>query len=390
MLAAFFKFLMQKEGENMPPLSLLIKPASSNCNLKCKYCFYYSIAENREVKSYGIMDTNTLEQLVKRAFEYAEGQCLFAFQGGEPTLAGLEFYENLIELQKKYNKNNISVLNTIQTNGIAIDENWGAFLSKNNFLVGLSLDGYKDIHDRNRVDQNNKGSFNRVMKAVDILNKYKVEYNILFVVTSESGRHASKVYNFFKKNNFKFIQFIPCLDPLGEMSYDYEYWLKPEIYGQFLKNIFDLWYKDIQSGEVVSIRYFDNLLRRIMGYNAESCGMNGICGCQYVIEADGGVYPCDFYVTDKWRMGSIFDRSIEELRSSGKVREFIDSSKYVHDNCRKCQWINLCRGGCRREREPFIGEKPDLNKYCSSYKEFYNYSNIRFIELAKWLACRRK
>ena len=373
----------------MPPLSLLIKPASSGCNLKCKYCFYHSLAENRKIKSYGTMSLHTLEQIVKKAFEFAEGQCVFAFQGGEPTLAGLEFYEKLIELQRKFNKNNITVLNTIQTNGIAIDDKWGAFLSQNNFLVGLSLDGYKDIHDRNRVDQNNKGSFNRVIKTVDILNKHKVEYNVLFVVTTESARHASKVYNFFKKNNFKYTQFIPCLDPLGEEPGNHEYSLKPEIYGQFLKNIFDLWYKDILNDEIVSIRYFDNLLRRIMGYNTESCGMNGICGCQFVIEADGGVYPCDFYVIDKWYMGSILESSIEELRASSTVSEFIDTSKYICDECKKCQWINLCRGGCRREREPFLHGKPGLNKYCASYKEFFNYSNSRFFELAKRLTCRR-
>jgi len=373
----------------MPPLSLLIKPASSSCNLKCKYCFYHSIAENREVKSYGIMTENTLEQIVKRAFEYAEGQCVFAFQGGEPTLAGLEFFERLIEFQKKYNKNNIAVLNTIQTNGIEIDEKWGAFLSENKFLVGLSLDGYKDIHDRNRVDLYNKGSFNRVIRTVDILNRYKVEYNILFVVTSDSGRHASKVYSFFKRNNFKFIQFIPCLDPLEEMSHDYEYSLKPEMYGQFLKTIFDLWYKDIEKGDMVSIRYFDNILRRIMGYNTESCGMNGICGCQFVIEADGGVYPCDFYVTDKWYMGSILESSIVELKASNVVREFIESSKHICDQCKNCQWINLCRGGCRREREPFIDGKPGLNKYCLSYKEFFTYSNSRFFDVARQLTCRK-
>lgn len=373
----------------MPPLSLLIKPASSSCNLKCKYCFYHNISENREVKSHGIMDISTLEQIVKKALEYADTQCLFAFQGGEPTLAGLEFYEKLIELQKKYNKKNVNIVNTIQTNGIAIDDKWGEFLSKNNFLVGLSMDGYKDIHDKNRVDLDSKGTFSKIMKTVEVFNKYKIEYNILYVITSEAARHGKKIYSFFKKNNFRYIQFIPCLDPLEEKPGDYEYSLKSQIYGQFLKDTFDLWYKDVLNNEIVSIRYFDNLLRRVMGYRTEACGMNGVCSCQFVIESNGGVYPCDFYVLDNWYMGNILENSIEELGKSEKAMEFIKSSNYICEDCRQCQWINLCRGGCRREREPFYHGKPSLNKYCSSYKEFFNYSAERLYDLAKYINNRR-
>ncbi|GLC30894.1 anaerobic sulfatase maturase [Clostridium omnivorum] len=372
----------------MPPISVLIKPASSGCNLKCKYCFYNDVAENRQVKSYGNMSEDTLEQIVKKTLEFADIQCNFAFQGGEPTLVGLDFYKKVIEFEKRYNKKNVRIVNTIQTNGISIDESFGRFLSENNFLVGLSIDGYKDLHDKNRVDYENRGTFSRVMKAVEIFNRYGVEYNILYVVTSESARHANKIYGFFKKNNFRYIQFIPCLDPLEEKG-GYGYSLKPEIYGQFLKNTFDLWYKDILNNEAVSIRYFDNLLRRIMGYNTESCGMNGICSCQFVIEANGGVYPCDFYVTDQWYMGNIIEVDIETLSKSSKALEFIKSSNYICEDCRKCQWLNLCRGGCRREREPFYDGKPGLNKHCKAYDEFFNYSVERFYNAARYITNRR-
>jgi len=168
----------------MKAISVLIKPASGNCNLRCKYCFYNSIIRSRETENYGMMDLNTLEILVKKVFESADIACTFAFQGGEPTLVGLDFYKTLIELQKKYNTKNIQVNNALQTNGIVIDENWAKFLNKNNFLVGLSLDGPKDIHDTNRIDMNKKGSFNIVMNTVRLFNKHGVEYNILFVINA--------------------------------------------------------------------------------------------------------------------------------------------------------------------------------------------------------------
>ena len=144
----------------MLPINFLIKPASSNCNYKCKYCFYNSIAEKRDIASYGIMKEDTLEAIVKKGLEYAEVMCGFAFQGGEPTLAGLDFYVKLIELQKKYNIKKLKIYNSLQTNGMLIDEKWARFLHDNDFLVGLSLDGPKDVHDINRVDSKNHGTFN--------------------------------------------------------------------------------------------------------------------------------------------------------------------------------------------------------------------------------------
>jgi uncharacterized protein len=219
----------------MPPLSLLIKPVSSSCNLRCKYCFYHSIAENRTTNNYGIMDGRLLEVIVKKALEYADQTCTFAFQGGEPTLSGLDFYKRLIELERKYNIKKVRINNAIQTNGIAIDEKWAAFLSKHNFLVGISLDGPQNIHDCDRIDAKNGGSFNRVMKAVTLFNKYKIEYNILSVVTGSTARHIGKIYNFFKKNNFKYLQFIPCLDLLNEVRGVNEYSLSPERYDSFFK-----------------------------------------------------------------------------------------------------------------------------------------------------------
>ena len=308
------------------------------------------------------MNEDVIEVIVKKALEYADHICTFAFQGGEPTLSGLDYYKRLIELEKKHNIKKIRINNTIQTNGIAINEKWARFLAENSFLVGISIDGPKDIHDNNRIDMKNDGSFNRVMNTVALFNKYKVEYNILSVVTENMARHASKVYSLFKKKKFRYLQFIPCLDPLNEQRGVNEYSLSPERYASFLKQLFDHWYEDVMKGNMISIRYFDNLVWMFMGNRAEACGMMGECQCQFVIEADGGVYPCDFYVYDEWLLGNIKDTGFDELKNSDKSIHFINASKHVDSVCKECKWSYLCRGGCRRDRETCVDNRLGVNQ----------------------------
>jgi uncharacterized protein len=369
--------------ENMPPANILIKPASSSCNLRCKYCFYHSLSESRTVSSFGIMTGELSLKLIERAYEYASGFCTFAFQGGEPTLAGIDFFKNFVLSAKKLKPKNLQVNFALQTNGMLINEEWAIFLNDNNFLVGLSLDGPKDINDLNRIDAKSGGSFNKIMNTVDLFNRYKVEYNILSVVSNKVAKHVTKIYNFFKKNGFKYLQFIQCLDPLGEEAGGHIYSLTPEMYSEFLKTLFDLWYKDITSNNMISIRYFDNLVTMVMGYPPEACGMSGRCACAFTVEADGSVYPCDFYVTDALRLGNIIDSSLAEMESGKIAKEFIDVSLHVDEKCRQCKWFNICRGGCRRTREPFVDGRPSLNYYCQSYYDFFEYSYDRILYLSR-------
>ncbi len=372
----------------MPPLSLLIKPASGNCNLRCKYCFYHDISEHRQTENYGMMKIETLELLVQKAFQHAEHACSFVFQGGEPTLVGLDFFKKLIELEKKYNIKNIQVHNALQTNGMVIDEEWAQFLAQNNFLVGLSLDGPKDIHDAARIDGKNKGTFKQVMHTVQLFEQYKVEYNILFVVNAYVARHVNKVYQFFKKHHFKYLQFIPCLDPLNEKPGGYEYSLTPERYARFLKNLFDMWYDDVVKGNMISIRTFDNYVGMFMGYRPEACGMTGECVCQFVVEADGGIYPCDFYVVDEWYLGNIAETELSEIGACDTAKKFIEVSRHVDPKCKECKWFKICRGGCRRMREPFENGKPVLNYYCPSFMAFFDHAAQRMQQLARMFSKR--
>jgi uncharacterized protein len=366
----------------MPPLSMLIKAASSNCNLKCKYCFYHSLAKNRRIKSYGLMTPATLEIIVEKALDYADDVCTFGFQGGEPTLIGLNFFQKLIELQKIYNYKRVKIFNAIQTNGTKIDQSWAKFLVQNNFLVGISLDGFKELHNSNRIDAKDNGTFTGVMNAIRLFNQYQVEYNILSVVTSEMAGDPERIYDFAKKNNFRYLQYIPCLDPLDEEPGGSAYSLKPDQYACFLKSLFDLWYQDILNGNLISIRYFMDLVELEMGLKPGTCGMVGECNCQYVIEADGGVYPCDFYVIDPCYLGNITKTGFRELMNSKVCQDFIKVSTHLDPKCRKCKSFHLCRGGCRRTREPFRDGKPDLDYFCSSYLEFFGYTSQRIHQLA--------
>ena len=366
----------------MPALSLLIKPASGNCNMRCRYCFYADELDNREIRSYGKMSVDTMRTIVDKAMEYGDYECTIAFQGGEPTLAGLDFYRDLVAYVTAHeNPKKLKIHYALQTNGYLINEEWAAFLGENHFLVGVSLDGLKEIHDRYRLDAAGKGTYQRVISAIRLLEKHQVEYNILTVVTAATARNGQKIYNYFKKNHFGYQQYIECLDPIGEEPGQHEYSLTPEKYGEFLKSMFDAWYLDMRSGTYVYNRYFENLMMIMAGQQPESCNMRGVCGKQWVFEADGSVYPCDFYALDQWRLGNIQENSFEEMDEKRDGLGFIQWSMRQQEDCQKCRWFGLCRNGCRRNREPVTVEHTNRNYFCKSYQMFFEYAYPRLEEI---------
>lgn len=363
----------------MPPVSLLIKPASSLCNMRCQYCFYADVSAHRAVPSYGVMREETLETLVQRAFQFAEGRCAFAFQGGEPTLAGLQFFEKAVLLQRQYNTRRIPVHNAIQTNGLALDGAWAGFLAENKFLVGLSLDGDAKIHNEQRLDSHGKGTYARVIRAADLLRKHGCDYNILCVVTPETARHGARVYNHLGRH--RYLQFIPCLegfDGAGEGAP-----LNAEQYAGFLKATFDLYYHDFMRGQYVSVRTFDNYIQLMLGSPPENCAMRGQCTCNTVVEGDGSVYPCDFYVLDMWRLGNIHQDGLKEMLTGETARRFVETSKEADEACAACRWKPLCRGGCRRDRARAPDGALGHNRFCAAYEDFFAYAYERMREIAE-------
>jgi uncharacterized protein len=317
-----------------------------------------------------MLTIENLEKLVVEALDTAEGYCSFGFQGGEPTLRGLDFYKTLVELVKKHNRKGLRINYAIQTNGIKIDEDWAAFLAENKFLVGLSLDGPEEIHNLNRMKQNDDASFNDVIKAARIMTKHKVDFNILCVVTGRAAKSIEKIYNFFKRQDFRYLQFIPCLEPIEIERGTTNYNLGVKEFGEYLVRLFDLWYTDFVKGNYISIRHIDNFVRIFMGEPPELCSMSGHCTIQYVVEGDGGVYPCDFYVFDEWRLGTIGEKTLAEMRTSELAQTFLSESHILPDKCRSCKYLQLCRNGCRRDR----AEDTRLNYYCEAWKQFFDYA----------------
>lgn len=370
----------------MPPINILIKPASSACNMACKYCFYRDVAEHREQAFEGMLSLQKMERVIRAGMEYADHSCSFAFQGGEPTLAGLDFYRGVVELEKKYARSGVEIHNAIQTNGMLIDEEWAAFLAENRFLVGLSLDGPAELHNLNRLDTVGEGTFNRVMRAARLMEKHGVGFNILCVVTGRNARSVEKIYRFYRRQGFRWLQFIPCLDSLEQQRGEEKYHLSAENYGDFLIRLFDLWYEDLQRGEYISIRHLDNWLSILLGGQPEACSMTGQCAVQFVVEGDGGVYPCDFYVLDEWRMGTVGESSFAEMQRGEVAARFIQASLRVPDKCRRCRWYGLCRNGCRRNRMTLLAGEVDRNCYCEAYQRFFSQREKQLMQAARLLA----
>lgn len=365
----------------MPPLTILIKPASSACNMSCQYCFYQDVSEHRQHAFMGMLSIEMMEQVIAQAMQYAEGYCTFAFQGGEPTLAGLPFFEQVVALEQKYKRPSVAIHNAIQTNGLLIDEAWAAFFAANDFLVGLSLDGPADIHNLNRKSRAGKDTFNHIRRAAELFDRQHVQYNILCVVTGQTARSIEKVYRFFRKQGFRYLQFIPCLDPFGQARETMPYSLSVEKYANYLIRIFDLWFDDLSRGEYLSVRHLDNWFAMFCGYPPEACNMSGHCSVQFVVEGDGSVYPCDFYVLDEWKIGTIGTDGFAQMFGSETAQKFLSASLPVPEDCRACRFYAICRNGCRRERELLPDGTVGKNIYCEAYQTFFS-SRAEQIEAA--------
>lgn len=373
----------------MPPISVLIKPASGICNMKCDYCFYCDEAKKRITKSYGFMTERTLRNVIRKTMLHADGMISYVFQGGEPTLRGLEFFEKVIEYQKQYNKNRVYVSNAIQTNGYALNEEWAKFFKENHFLVGFSLDGTKENHDLYRHNTEGEGTYDRILKSINLMDAYGVDYNILTVVTKDTAEHISEIYKEYQTRGWDYQQYIACLDPLGEERGKNPYALTPVQYGSFLIELFQIWYEDWKKKKQPYIRQFDNYIGILMGYQPESCDQRGSCGVQTVVEADGSVYPCDFYMLDEYYLGNLNEHRIEDIERMRKEIGFIERSEKVSEECRKCQYYRICRGGCQRNRErnSYSGEYE--NYFCSGYKMFFDACLEQLKEIAREVNFRK-
>ena len=377
----------RREEARIKFINLLIKPASSLCNLRCKYCFYADEAQNRSLASMGVMSEKGAELLLREVFAAVDpdGMVSFAFQGGEPTVAGLDFFRSFVEKARARKPKRVSLSFAIQTNGTLLDEEWAAFFHREGFLVGLSMDAFKDAHDLHRIDAGGKGSWNRVLRAHQLLEKHRVEHNALCVVTARVARSPEQAYRSLKNLGFSFMQFIACLDPIGQERGQQPFSLTPEAYGKFLCRLFDLWYTDWEKGEYHSIRLFDDYIHILLGDGASTCATCGRCGAYLVVEGDGSLYPCDFFVLDEWRLGRLGERPLAELAESEKARAFLQWGTEKPAECAACPYGAICNGGCKNDWY-IDSEGRSHNYFCSSFRTLLDHAlpGMRRIARAEW------
>ncbi len=359
--------------DTLPGFHLLAKPTGALCNLGCKYCFFLSKKDLYPKSTFHMSDA-LLESYIR---QYIGAQkvplATIAWQGGEPTLMGLGFFRKAMVLVQRYRRPGMIIQNTIQTNGTLIDDEWCRFFKENNFLVGLSLDGPREMHDAYRVDKSGKPTFDKVLRAAKLLRRHKVDFNILTTVHAANGDSPIEVYRFLRDDvHAEFIQFIPIVerDEAGRIM---DFSVKPEQYGLFLSSIFDEWIRrDVGK---VFVQIFDASLAAWTGAFQSLCILSQTCGTALVLEHNGDLYSCDHFVDRDHLLGNIEEKSLGKLASSEKQRRFgQDKLDLLPKYCLKCEVRFACNGECPKNRFMKTPDgEPGLNYLCAGYKEFFRH-----------------
>lgn len=363
---------------NAPPaFHVMAKPTGAACNLNCEYCFFLK-KDKLYPDSKFHMSAEVHDAYITQLFAaHQVPQITIAWQGGEPTLMGLDFFRRSIKFQKKNKKPGTVIENTFQTNGILLNDEWCRFFRANNFLVGLSLDGPKELHDTYRKDKGGRGTFDRVMKAVRLLQKHKVEFNILCTVNSKNADHPMAVYRFFRDEaRTPYIQFIPIVERDNETGYQEgsqvtDRSVRPAQYGRFLIEIFDEWVRrDVGRTFVLN---FDGALAGWLGMAGTVCIFGPTCGLGMALEDNGDLYSCDHFVEPNYFLGNILQTPMAEIIASEKQRKFgRDKRDTLPQVCRKCDFLFVCNGECPKNRfVDTVDGEPGLNYLCEAYKSFF-------------------
>ena len=372
------------------PLYVMAKPAGASCNLACEYCYYlekknlYPREGNSRIFE---MSDDILEEYIRQYIEsQTMSQVLFTWHGGEALLRPLSFYRNVVRLQKKYARGR-QIDNSIQTNGLLLTDEWCQFFRDNRWLVGVSVDGPEKFHDRYRHNIGGKPSFARVMKGIELLNRYGVEWNALAVVNDFNGDHPLEFYRFFKQIQCHYIQFTPIVErivphadgrhlacpadsedlPLAPFS------VKPRQWGDFLCAIFDEWVRSDVGKYYVQL--FDSTLANWVGEQPGVCTMARTCGHAGVMEFNGDVYTCDHFVFPEYKLGNIKEKTLVEMMYSHREQDFGSAKlETLPSQCRNCRYLFACNGGCPKNRFVRTADgEPGLNYLCEGYYKFFDH-----------------
>lgn len=352
---------------------LLIKPAGADCNLRCEYCFYLRAGALYPEEKRHIMSDEVLETVVRGLMGQRFPETVFAWQGGEPTLAGLDFFRRAVELQQKHGVSGQSVGNGLQTNGVLIDDDWCRFLHQYRFLVGLSIDGPEEVHNRHRVNAAGRGAWDKAMAAARRMEAHDVPFNVLCVVNAHNVHLGADLCRWFASQGFHYLQFIPCCEPGSPFN------VPPAAFGEFLVDTFDYWSREAVGK--VSIRDFDAMLAARVDGSSPLCIYGGRCNQYVVVEHNGDVYPCDFFVYPDWKLGNVMDAPLESFLELDLHKAFAYQKDKV-PACGGCEYRKYCHGGCQKDRLA-AGTLNDPTPFCESYKRFFAHALPRLNTLAK-------
>ena len=378
-----------------PSFHLLAKPTGARCNLACRYCFFLEKGRLYPDSSFRMTD-EVLESFIRQYIAAQEVPFVsIAWQGGEPTLMGLDFFKKSVEYAKKYCKSGMNIEYTIQTNGTLLDDAWCSFFRKHRFLVGLSLDGPQEMHDAYRTDRQGRGTFDQVMNGLALLRKHGVDVNILASVHAANADHPGEVYRFFRDDaGIRFIQFIPIVEREGgkeccEGDAVTSRSVKPAQWGRFLSGVFDMWVqRDVGS---MYVQQFDAALAAWGGYPPAVCVSAPVCGTSLVLEHTGDLYSCDHFVDPDHLLGNILETPLKALVCSEKqVRFGRNKRDGLPRVCHSCEFLSACHGGCPKDRFLKTTEGESGKNYlCDGYHEFFSHIDTLMRFMARELTVGR-
>lgn len=360
------------------PLYVMAKPAGSRCNLACHYCYYLDKAslyadgssdrDKEGCRPRMVMSDATLEAYILQYIEaQTQTEVLFTWHGGEPLLLPVSFYEKVLRLQRRHARGHV-IDNCIQTNGTLLSDEWCRFFSRNHWLVGISIDGPAHLHDAWRRTHSGRGSFDRVLRGIRLLQQHRVEWNVMGVVNSVNADFPLDVYRFYRDIGSEFIQFTPIVE-----RDDPEATVSPGQYARFVTAIFDEWVRhDVGS---VFVQLFDSILACWVGQAPGLCTMAPTCGHATVMEHNGDLYCCDHFVFPQYRLGNIHQTTIAAMAYSARQQQFgLDKHDALPTQCRQCLWLGICNGGCPKDRIAFDEHgEPGLNYLCADFRAIFEH-----------------
>jgi len=353
-----------------PNLGILIKPTSYDCNMACDYCYYWPVHEVYADQKRPRMTPEIFRAACEQYRALEPGEIKIGWQGGEPTLMGLDFFRRAIRIEGEQARPGDCWGNSLQTNGVLIDEEWARFLAENHFLVGISVDGPPEMNVM-RKSRGGQPVYETTMRAIELLERHGVEFNVLVVISRANYHDPRRIFEFLVEHDFHYSQFIPCTEPTGEPGAVSEHSISAAEYGDFMIGLFDAWVENDDPSYYV--RRIDNWLHQFFGLPPECCEYREDCSNLVTIEWNGDVYPCDFFVEPRYRMGNVLEKTLEQMLNEQPFRDFVRAAEHVPAICAECEYLRFCHAGCFRHRQK-LGIGPEEKPYlCEAKKRIFSH-----------------